>query len=75
MTPIQVTTGDGTSLSLDEATVQSFASGLRGKLIRPNEAEYEDARAVCNGMIDRRPALIARCTSVEVSSEFCLPPT
>jgi FAD/FMN-containing dehydrogenase len=65
MTPIQLTTSDGTSHSLDKATLQNFAASLRGKLIRPNDAEYDDARAVWNGMIDRRPALIARCTCVE----------
>ncbi|PAZ14423.1 FAD-linked oxidase [Streptomyces sp. SA15] len=38
-----------------------FASGLRGRLIRPEDPDYETARAVWNGMIDRRPALVARC--------------
>ena len=40
---------------------------LRGKfsgsLIAPGDAEYESARQVWNGMIDRRPALVARCAS------------
>ncbi len=34
---------------------------IRGGLIRPEDAGYEEARRVHNGMIDRRPALIARC--------------
>lgn len=34
---------------------------LRGKAIEPHHAEYEAARAVWNGMIDRRPALVVRC--------------
>jgi FAD/FMN-containing dehydrogenase len=37
-------------------------SGFRGRLIGPDDADYEDARKVYNGMIDKRPALIARCT-------------
>ena len=35
--------------------------GFQGQLIGPAEAGYEEARAVYNAMIDRRPALIARC--------------
>jgi FAD/FMN-containing dehydrogenase len=35
--------------------------GLRGRLISPDHADYDIARAVWNGAIDRRPRLIARC--------------
>ena len=38
-----------------------FATGLRGPLLRPGDDGYDAARQVWNGMIDRRPALIARC--------------
>ena len=36
-------------------------SVLHGELLEPEDAAYDDARVVWNGMIDRRPALIARC--------------
>ncbi len=48
--------------ALDEAAVQKFKASLRGELIRPEDAGYDDARKVWNGMIDKRPAMIARCT-------------
>ncbi|WP_222918602.1 FAD-binding oxidoreductase [Natrinema sp. SYSU A 869] len=47
----------------DEQTEQ-FEAGLHGNLIRPDDADYDDARAVWNGMIDKQPALIARCRGV-----------
>lgn len=49
---------------LDDATVHEFAANFRGELIRSRDDGYDAARAVFNGMIDRRPELIARCTGV-----------
>jgi FAD/FMN-containing dehydrogenase len=49
---------------LKEHRIQEFETRLQGELIRPGDAAYDEARAVWNGMIDRYPALIARCTNV-----------
>jgi len=46
---------------LDEQAIQAFKSSLRGKLVQPGEPDYDAVRALYNGMIDKRPRLIARC--------------
>src|SRR5579859_1815874 len=46
---------------LDAATIEAFQTSLRGALLRPGDEGYDAARQVWNGMIDKRPALIARC--------------
>src|SRR5215472_13638864 len=53
-----------TTVTLEETAIQELASHLRGGLLRPGDVGYEQARAVYNGMIDKHPALIARCVDV-----------
>jgi FAD/FMN-containing dehydrogenase len=45
------------------SAVDDFRSRLRGDVLGPDDTGYEDARRVYNGMIDRRPRLIARCAN------------
>ncbi|WP_129112727.1 FAD-binding oxidoreductase [Halegenticoccus tardaugens] len=49
---------------LNETAVARLRSRFKGELLRPEDPGYEEARAVWNGMIDRRPALVARCRGV-----------
>ena len=51
-----------TEVSLDPDATQGFVEGVRGAVLRPGDQGYDDARAIWNGLIDRRPALIVRCT-------------
>ena len=64
MADIRVTTTTGGAGAIAEAAVEEFKSKLRGGLLQSGDEGYDDARAIFNGMIDRRPALIARCAGV-----------
>jgi FAD binding domain/Berberine and berberine like len=44
------------------APPEELATAMRGTLTAPGDPEYDERRALYNAMIDRRPALIARCT-------------
>src|ERR1700680_2169053 len=44
--------------------IDQLKATLRGELIQPSDASYDEARKVNNGMIDRHPALIAKCADV-----------
>ncbi|MDW7748126.1 BBE domain-containing protein [Halomonas sp.] len=52
---------DGPLAALPPEEAEAFAAGIRGGVITPADADYEAARRVWNGMVDRHPALIARC--------------
>ncbi len=49
------------SRSMAEAALSSLREQLTGDAIAPGDPAYDEARAVFNGMIDRRPAIIAQC--------------
>ena len=49
-------------IALDEAGITALAAEIRGEVVVPGDAAYDEARRVWNSMIDKHPALIARCT-------------
>ena len=49
---------------LNEDSITELKQNLRGRLIQPGDADYDEARKVYNGMIHKKPRLIARCADV-----------
>jgi FAD/FMN-containing dehydrogenase len=49
---------------MSDASTDNFRQSLRGSLVRPGDPDYDHARQLYNGMIDKRPRMIARCADV-----------
>src|SRR3954449_6893944 len=49
---------------LGEATLAEYEAGLSGRMIRPEDWGYDEARAIWNGAHDQHPAMIVRCAGV-----------
>jgi FAD/FMN-containing dehydrogenase len=52
------------AMSVLVESIDHAAHSFTGRLLRPSDADYDDVRRVHNGLIDRHPALIARCGGV-----------
>ena len=56
---------EANAATVDQAAVEVLKQAMKGDVLQPDEAGYDEARALWNAMIDKRPALIARCTNSE----------
>jgi hypothetical protein len=52
---------NGDLKTISDETIAELETALRGQLLLPQSEGYDEARTIWNAMIDRRPALIARC--------------
>jgi len=48
---------------MNDSAIATFQQALRGRLVHPTDADYDAVRALYNGMIDKRPRLIARAVN------------
>jgi FAD/FMN-containing dehydrogenase len=62
---IPAVTLDGKEIELERRAVDELVDRLPGRVLLSDHADYDKARAVWNGMHDKRPALIAQCRSAE----------
>jgi hypothetical protein len=51
--------------TLEPTTLRTFREGFGGEVVLPEDPGYDAARIVWNGLVDRRPAMVARCSDVE----------
>src|SRR6266566_8146907 len=49
---------------MQATATETFIGKMRGPVIRPMDADYDAVRSLYNGMIDKSPVMIARCTDV-----------
>lgn len=61
---VTLQTLDSTQLKLDDEKLQAFKSEVRGEMLTPADSGYDEARGIFNGMIDKHPGLIVRCSGV-----------
>jgi FAD/FMN-containing dehydrogenase len=54
-------TTEGREISLKQETLDGLKTSIRGPVFVPGDTGYEESRTVWNAMIDRRPAVVARC--------------
>ena len=56
-------------VALDDAAIEGLQGRFQGEIIRQSDSGYDAARSIWNAMIDKYPALIARCTSSDDVNE------
>ena len=61
MAALNIVDVNGASTTVTEEAIVELRGNLRGPLLQPGDEGYDETRQLWNSMIDRKPALIARC--------------
>jgi len=64
MNAIKVATVGGGKAAIETSNLEKLTTSFRGDILTAADAGYNEARTIWNAMIDRKPALLARCTGV-----------
>lgn len=65
MPDVTIATAEEGPTVIKDSELARLSSGVSGEILRPGQDGYEKARRVWNGMVDKRPALIVRCSGVD----------
>jgi FAD/FMN-containing dehydrogenase len=60
---LRIASLDGGHKTIGESELAALREAVRGQVMTSSSAQYDEARTIWNGMIDRRPAVILRCTT------------
>ena len=79
MSALNISTRDAGTIDIDTEVVNAFVENIRGSVLSGSSVEFDDARRIWNGMIDRVPAIIVQCAGtadvvacVQFAKEFNL---
>ena len=63
MEALEIMQQDGGLMTMKTSTLATLQDNIGGDLITASHAEYDTARTLWNGMVNKFPAVIARCTT------------
>jgi len=64
MNTVKIAKTDNGKIAIDAQSLDRLAAAFRGELLTEGDNGYDEARTIWNAMIDRKPAVIARCVGV-----------